>query len=662
MKKYRIHLNNAQLQTNPIGLNDIGYKFERDNGLFGLFVVTVLNLTFVGDGFCILKEFQDTGTGECSAPIKIEISCDGSTYQTIFNGNIPIAKIKINNSEKSANVEIEDNNPLALISQNSEIDFDYNSSNDIFGEPLKQVGSPYSTIEMFDEIGNYDYPDVQGISIKNAIEFIMNFMTGYEIQFESDFLNNTQPVLEKWRLTFVGEPGINQDTTIVYTNFYNQTITINAVSSGDAHIQELANRMVTPVTSIPSIPPEIRDFFRTWDQINFQDTNIFLSGNHFVEWVTPIPFKINSASTIGTAPIFLLEKAQDLVDAAYGIHFIDWNGLHELPGQMKLSFKQLITEINKATGCTFFVFLNPVTQILHVRLEDDNWFLNNSFTKTYDNIKEYSTTVNTSSTFANIEVGSKQSQKSSTNINQTFSSLYCGLTNKFDANNDFITDTVQIWSDLAVVFDPDDNNSDIYMVQVDNGQAIQYVIDIALNGVTSVGELTFYNNYLNNNMSILRHMAKFRNDLYGSPDKRITNIAQEKIFKEYRFTTYIKLTEFNEFIDSVPDRVRFKMLEETEYKIGIVKEINYNYNNGEAKFVVLGQYLATTYHFAQLILKESFMKKVTWWREACQWIYLKYQWWVEPIQCQRFLVVLMVVNTLLYLLSKMANWLLLNHI
>lgn len=588
--KYKITLSNVQLKTNPIGLDRIQYKFERDDGLFGIFAIAVLNLTFVGDGFCILRDIQNSDENLCSVPIRIEFSCDeGQNFTTIFNGNIPLAKIKINNSEQKAFVEIEDNSPLALISQNAEIDFDYNSTQDIFGNPLKQLGSPYTTIQLYDEIGNYEFTDVKAIPIKEAIEFIMNFMTGYEVQFESDFLNSTQPQQETWRLTFDAEPGTDQDTTITYTNFYNQQTTINEVSSGDTHVEVLARRLRTLVLSAPGIPDEIREFWREFDQKYFQTSNDFTSGTHWAEWNTPIPFEINSVVTVGTAGIESITKTQSFIDAAFGIHFIDWSGLHELDGKIKLTFKKLITEINKATGCSFFVFVNPATNTLHVRLEDDSYYLNNSFIKTFDNIRDYIVESNVDTTYGTVQVGSTQSQNSNTNETQTFSSLYCGLDNRLDLKNEFIMDSVQIWVDLAAAYNPDDTNSNIYMVQVESGQAIQYPLQYTRStDFVSLGEGNSYNLYLNNNMSLIRHMSKFRNDFHGSPDKIITNTATEKIYKKYSFTTNMNYQSFIEFADSVPDRVRFKMLDETEYKSGIVKEITYNYSDGKANFIVLG--------------------------------------------------------------------------
>jgi hypothetical protein len=126
-------------------------------------------------------------------------------------------------------------------------------------------------------------------------------------------------------------------------------------------------------------------------------------------------------------------------------------------------------------------------------------------------------------------------------------------------------------------------------------EIVQVVEDRAFN-IADIYNMYLYNQYLSNYNRIYRHLNKFKNNIVGTvpvwrqdSNINITNIAQNRLFKRYEFSTFISEATFNSLIDNVVDKIRFKKENDTAYRTGLITALKYNNLTGKAEITTLGE-------------------------------------------------------------------------
>lgn len=586
---FEVYINNVLLKNNPSGLDDIQFNFVRDNSIFGLYVTSSLNLVFVGDGYSIIKDFVEK-TNECNLDIKIYTICN-KNKRIIIDGYLQRGDIKLNYANKTIESQVIDKTPLSNISNISDVSFDYNNTKDIYGEEI--ITPIYTPINMFDEYGVYSYTNVAMIKLEDLMKNILSFMTGIgssNITFVSDFYTTTN-LMQQYRIQFSFAPTATQVSEVTYTDFYNRVTTFTDNLGGTLHLPlleaSLQNKNLgNPLASIPNI----RNGLRNFDYDGFYYTVLNTSTNT-IDVYSNVPMKdltVTTSSLSSPSPTVTVTQLTEVVDYLYNPYFLNYKMMKDTGGDpivynFIITFKELMTELNKLCNVFFVVsYDNSNRDSITFRLENEDFYLSKEPTIIIDNVKELSAEFISDGIYGGINVGSSQSQSSKNNIDTNFTSLFCGINDSFDANSNYVVDTVQIFSDLAETFDEDNQKDSIYIIQTDGSQAIDYPLS------SGTEDFHTYNAQLNNSLSIYRHLSKFNNNL-NSSGKSVDNTSLYRLFTKYTFTKSISIDYFYDLIDNLDIRIKFKQSDMNDYKNGIIKDINYNFNTGEALFTVLGE-------------------------------------------------------------------------
>jgi hypothetical protein len=173
LKNYRVYLDNILLKNIPNGLDMFQKEFKRDNDLYGIYSISSYDLVFVGDGYCILRDFQDN-IDSCTKSNKVQENCN-NIWVDVFDGIIEVGSVEINESTSEATCTVEDNSPLALMVRNSEADIDlqttiglYNNGITPINELTVNLSSPLAT--PYTGVFIYDYTE--------ALRVVLESITG----------------------------------------------------------------------------------------------------------------------------------------------------------------------------------------------------------------------------------------------------------------------------------------------------------------------------------------------------------------------------------------------------------------------------------------------------------------------------------------------------
>lgn len=592
--KYRVTLNGTILNQVPQGLDKLTTEFIRDNEIFGIYVVSSFDLVFIGDGYCLLRDIQND-LSVCDVTILVEERCRG-VYKTKFNGIIEVGSIKINESAETATCEIQDNSPLALISRNADVTIDLQSDKSIYNTTITpaqffttNLASPTAT-----GVYNVDYT-----TWYEPIRVCLEAITGKTVNVTSNYMYaNSQPCI--YTIQYVGDLSQITDSTIVIKNFQGVTQTVIAnVNTGNSHLLEMAKRLLSSTAYIANDLTGISNTLQYNDDFrNFYDSSVN-GGTKTITVYSNLPIEIISATAtalVGTITI-TVTKTQEFLDGGNNPIFLNHRSLKKQSGAYNFvtSFKEIMELFNKEYNVFFLATYNFSGEIDFV-LEDYQTIANATINYTFDNVKNLQIEFDEDIASKQIEVGDGQSRTLATK-NYTFSTDSCGIGNDFDAKSDFIIGSVQIYQDLNSAYD-DDLEDRKYLLE--SGGATT-VVRWTNDNYVSLGTYTgnVYNLYLTNWHKIYRHLNKFRNNVIGvAPyydfdvfdyNVNIQNIALNRLFRNYTFDTIMTEAQFNALSDNVFDKCRFKKTNDTTYREGLIKNVQYNRLSGLANITVIGE-------------------------------------------------------------------------
>jgi len=597
LKTYRVYLNGVLLINTPNGLDTFLQEFIRDNDLFGIYSVSSFDLQFIGDGFCILRDFQED-FDSCQMTIKIDRYCNNS-WSTLFNGIIEVGSVEIDEEFSVAICEIQDNSPLSLISRNSEVDIDIETEQDIFGGDMPVV--PISDdLTLYSPNGVLSYAGVKYIKWDDLIKTVLRGITGVPINVTSTFFG-TIPTDSQWTITYTGNMASIDNTTITFRNFQGiEVLRVANQYTGNNHLTNVRAELLSGDT-LMGVPPYTDAEVTYIGQyvLDYRDFT-FTSQNNATKTITlncSLPIEILDVQIVSADPSATVSFAQvsDYIDGGNSPLFMNYKmiAVQDAPYQFRLSFKNLMQELNKNYNVYFLASYNTQGGI-DLRIEDYQYFANVSPNITFDNVRNLKIAFDTDSTNNAISTGEPSDTTMATK-NYTFGSDFCGLGDNFDAKSSFVIGTNRIWNDVQLAYDAD-YEQNIYMIEnLGEREIVQVVEDRAFN-IADIYNMYLYNQYLSNYHKIYRHLNKFKNNIVGTvpvwrqdSNINVTNVAQNRLFKRYEFSTFISEATFNSLIDNVVDKVRFKKENDTAYRTGLITALKYNNLTGKAEITTLGE-------------------------------------------------------------------------
>jgi hypothetical protein len=180
----RVLLNGIEPVNKPIGLDQISEKWEFDSTVNIYYVEITGNLTFYGDDFQSLYElFRDN---RCEF-ILLEIqkkSGDNGTWYNVFQGNIIVSDIDIDFDRRLAICEIVDNSFIARIYNNNDSQINLSFDRTIGYETISNP----STLINVKSTDNVEVTDVPAVSLFNALDYVVKWLTDLNVTLESDYL------------------------------------------------------------------------------------------------------------------------------------------------------------------------------------------------------------------------------------------------------------------------------------------------------------------------------------------------------------------------------------------------------------------------------------------------------------------------------------------
>lgn len=598
MKNYRVYLDNILLKNIPNGLDKFQKEFKRDNDLYGIYSISSYDLVFVGDGYCILRDFQDN-IESCSKNVLIQEKCD-NVWVTTFDGIIEVGSVEINESASEATCTIEDNSPLALMVRNSETNIDlqttiglYNNTITPISELNVTLSSPLAT--PYSNVYIYDY--------KEALRVVLESITGLDVNVQSAFLAK-QPQNCIYDLEFTGDMSQLIDATITYKNFQGQTITTNPIIIGGATQLYIVGYYMMPFSLHLGATPTTFDYVQNAfkNDLDHRDFYYFTTNNSTkkVRLYSNLPIEILSTSinSFDVSATLGFTKIQDFEDGGNNPCLSNYRLFHSKNDKARFSvnFKTLMSELHKLFNVYFVASYNNQGGIDFI-VEDYQYFANAPVNYTFNNAQDLKISFDEENSANAITTG----EATTNNLGSsefTFGSEFCGLGQTFDAKNEFVIGAWQIFEDLKTPFEANKENQ--YYILENYGD----VDSVFFAGNPSAGlpnRVSYaYNMHYTNYHKIYRHMNKFRNNINGNisvpwivtehlSNINISNIANNRIFKVYEFTENISRTQFNSLIDTNIDKVKFKKTNDTNYREGLIKNIFYNELDGKAQITILGE-------------------------------------------------------------------------
>jgi hypothetical protein len=594
---YRVILNGITLSNNPRGFDTFTTEFVRDNELFGIYSISSFDLVFVGDGFCILRDSQ-LDLSICDIPIVIQQWCNNS-WSNIFDGIIETSSIELDYSISEATCEIIDNSPLSLLSRNADVTVDIESNKDIYGNLIDGYVFPFTTSIVKDLNGNNNNASLAtwDVVLKNLISAI----TGKKVNITSNYLNTlSEP--EIWRITFslVSLGAAINSITIQFKDFQGNTHLVGTpYSSGNAAIQEISYNLLDGVdNSGVGLEDEKEDLQFSYDVRKFYGiviTNLGLTRDFY----STLPIEIESITIDdgGAGNTATFSKIQDFVDGGNIPSFATYRSLKNLTSSdFTTTFKEIITELHKMYNVYFVATYNNGE--IDIIIEDEKTILNTTNTFTFNNPQKLKSKFDSSSVFNQISLGDASSTRMQQNINLT--SVFCGIKNEFDATNSFIFGASDIQSDMIEVYD--ESKADRKYILSNYGSSLSSPLSIWVydNG-SSLNVLNNWavNMFDSNWHKLYRHFSKLISNIIGlSPysdydstgySVNVTNTSRNKLFMNYEFEESMTRLQFNSLVDNIFDKALLKIPNQTNYKEGIIKSVEYNQTTGKALITILGE-------------------------------------------------------------------------
>lgn len=188
--EYQVYLDSV-LVTEPIGLDELEITIERDNEIRGLLVKFTSDLRFIGDGYDALLAKKDdegiTATVDCLIQYR---ESDLNAWATLFEGLIFISDVTFSLIKREAITSVEDNSFTARISNNKNIEANFDVNRSKNDETITAV----TTIDIdfydpVDVLATYKYPNLKCYRVYDCFRFIIDFMSDGLLNFDSNFFD-----------------------------------------------------------------------------------------------------------------------------------------------------------------------------------------------------------------------------------------------------------------------------------------------------------------------------------------------------------------------------------------------------------------------------------------------------------------------------------------
>ncbi len=192
MEKYRFTLDGTILTRNPENWKDIQITLERQKDIEGLLLIFTSELTFVEDGYNLLRtQFDSNYNNKITA--NIDILNVNNTFDRLFTGVIILSDIKFNLNRKTAIVKIEDVSFFGAINNNKNIKNIVDAGFTKNGVKITPV--PKFNLDFFlTTSGTYtgSLADRDVFKVLDVLSFLVRFMTDNIVKgITSNYLNDT---------------------------------------------------------------------------------------------------------------------------------------------------------------------------------------------------------------------------------------------------------------------------------------------------------------------------------------------------------------------------------------------------------------------------------------------------------------------------------------
>ena len=598
LRNYRVYLGGKLLKNIPQGLDTFQKEFQRDNDLFGVYSVSSFNLIFVGDGYCILRDFQND-LESCKLTIRIEQKCN-NIWVTKFTGIIELGSVVIDESASEATCEMQDDNPLNLIIQNASVDIDLQSTKSLFGNPITPITQLTDTL--FSPTNSLAYANRYFYDAKEVIRFLLEAITEKTVNVTSTFL--TKNVEENiWEIQYTGNLANIVDTIITFKNFQGDTVTVTANNAfGGATETFITGYYLMPFSPYLGATAGVFNYVQNAFKFDFDHRGFFFfvpnQGAKKVTLYCNLPIEILSVSVNSFGPETVTANLiQEYSDGGNNPCVTNYNlisGFND-PARFPMSFKTIMEELHKLYNVYFIANYDNDGNI-DIRIEDYQYFANAPANIVFDNAENLKISIDEETAAITITTGEAVDTTLGSN-EFTFGSEFCGLGKDLDVKNDFVIGSYQIFEDLRLTYDQSKENQ-VYFLENNAEKYSVWFTALPPNISWAYRLSNAYNLHYTNYHKIYRHFNKFRKNILGSiviPDNKysssinISNTADNRLFRNYQFNEFMGRDEFNSLFDNISDKAKFKRKEDTVYKEGLIKSAIYNDFDGSAEITILGE-------------------------------------------------------------------------
>lgn len=592
--EFRVKINNQILKNNPTGLDSFRKEFQLDSKLYGIYTVSTFDLVFIGDGYCKIRDFfyQDDS---CDISIIIEEKCNGN-WNVVLNGVSKIDTIKLFESNKEATLEIEDISPISLITKNSEILVDLQTTKDIFGNSI--TPATFQSVSLSSIRSSPIYNTYQ-IYWDEAIRVILESITGVDVNVSSDFLSSYSQN-EIWEVEFSGNVADILNITINFTNFQGQTIQLDSSYNGTGYdnittlaticLNEMSGTLTNEVISSVQDWVDYRAFLKT--SIDPLNPNKIIFENH-------LPIKINFINVDSTSAITTtITNTQKYVDGGNNPTICSYRGLMGLGIQLlNLSFKNLMEELNKIYNVYFTAKYNNSGGIdIKILPYSDIIYKNEDIV--FNSLQNIQVELDDTNSYTSID-SSDGSQSTLSQAKRSFISEECVSSSNLDLQNNFIMGSVPTQIIITEPFDVD-KTSQVFLIDNDGMDTLtkfMYYSPSMFIEIAPVPAVRIINLYNTNWHKIYRHLPlikknvrgiiSFYSSFFGGDNNVNVTNNTNGYFKKYTFKANIKDVEFNLLAENSLNKAKFNVND--TYKIGLIRTIDYNYITGQGDFTILGR-------------------------------------------------------------------------
>jgi len=593
---FRVSLDGNILTSEPIGLNDLQVRIERDDQIRGLFFRYISDLTFTGDGFTYIKGEIDSN-GLCGEiDVLIEVSCNGN-WSDFFEGIIYLSEItEVNLAKGEISTDIEDNSLSARIIRSKDVDIVLNSGNTINGSALADIGVDIDCHDYF--TGNYDFTGIEAYSVFDLLQYCLDYITDSAITLESDFLTTPTNRENKWTIQF-DAPLVTGNTIVIdYTNGYGEAIQLidTFTVSNAATLKRLADYL-------PNLVPEMNGGQQKWERVDSNGTDTLT----LYSWLS---FTIDSVQVTGGASQANATITEVDTLTRGGANYMMTSGYRLAATEDKeltLKLTDLIEELAKWFNLSFRLWDDSGTIKMKIEPEEDMFDSGTLMTLSavndlsYEPVKSYNHSAisvgggfDTAYTYDPL-MAAKQLSFSMWTKN-SWGSTSC-FSMKLKAVSAYISDGFGVYETVAAV-SSDKADDSLFLIEVDDPSAgtpqsqqwhhrgfdgIGYQDRYVYNAFITGSDKIIYNGFRLVN-------GTFAHPLRGSSGAGLTISKTLDLTKKYGFKFNLTLSEMQSILSSPLDKIVFSSTEAgVTSESGWIDVIEFNVETGETTFELLAE-------------------------------------------------------------------------